>query len=202
MDTLSYIFDYFKLNQNETSYPIALPNSRWDMGELLNSLGHKKGVEVGIYKGAFTASIARKAPNTQIFGVDAWRVYPGYKDNEENDLESKAEAEAIRRTREFPNIKLIKSWSLDAAKQFADESLDFVFIDANHDYEHCKEDIEVWNAKVRSGGLVMGHDYVVKKGVGVIQAVDEWVKKNSISPLFTWTDRTPSWMYVKDKNIL
>ena len=197
MDTLSFIIDYFQLDPKDHPYPIIIPQSRWNMGNLINALGHKKGVEIGIYKGDFTASLAKRAPLTEIFGIDAWKVYPGYKDDVDNDLESKAEQEAVKKSKEFPNIKLVKAWSLDAAKQFDDGTLDFVYIDANHDYEHCREDLEAWSPKVMSGGLVIGHDYVTKKGVGVIQAVDEWVKKNNITPLFTWTDRTPSWMYIK-----
>lgn len=198
MDTLSYIFHYFHLDPHTTSYPITIPKSRWDIGYLVNALGLLKGVEVGVYKAAFTTSLARKAPLAEITGVDAWAAYQGYKDEEENDLDT-AQAAAIEKTKPFPNITLLKGWSLDAAKNFADDSLDFVYIDANHDYEHCQEDLAAWVPKVKKGGLVMGHDYVrdLKKNVGVIRAVDEWVKQNQIAHLFAWTDRTPSWMFIK-----
>jgi predicted O-methyltransferase YrrM len=41
-----------------------------------------------------------------------------------------------------------------------DKSLDFVYIDANHTYQAVKEDIRLWYPKVKSGGLIMGHDYL------------------------------------------
>ena len=46
----------------------------------------------------------------------------------------------------------------DASRFVPDDSLDFVFIDADHSYEGCKQDIEDWACKVRKGGLVSGHD--------------------------------------------
>jgi hypothetical protein len=50
--------------------------------------------------------------------------------------------------------------SKEASKLFNDESLDFVYIDANHTYEAVKEDLKCWYDKVRVGGVVMGHDYL------------------------------------------
>jgi len=199
MDTLAYIYKKYCLTPQNSSSPIKIDKSRWDIGFLLNELGCKKGVEVGAFKGVFTASLARKSPNTEVTGIDAWTVYKGYKDTDITSLESEAQTEAEHRASEIPNMKLKKAWSLDAAKTYNDGSLDFVYIDANHDYEHCKEDLEAWAKKVKSGGLVMGHDYVKneKQNVGVIKAVDEWVKKYNISPLFIWADSTPSWMYVQ-----
>lgn len=199
MDTLSFIYHTFHIDPKDSSYPIKIDKSRWDIGYLINNLNFKKGVEVGAFKGVFTASLSRKSPKTEVTGVDAWTVYQGYKDTDIHSLESEAQKEAERRANEIPNMNLLKAWSIDAAKTFADGSLDFVYIDANHDYEHCKEDLEAWSKKVRPGGLVMGHDYVInqKQNVGVIQAVDEWIKENNLSPLFIWTDSTPSWMYIQ-----
>ena len=50
--------------------------------------------------------------------------------------------------------------SVEAAARVSDHSFDFVYIDARHDYESVKEDLEAWSAKVRPGGILAGHDYV------------------------------------------
>lgn len=60
--------------------------------------------------------------------------------------------------------------SITASTRFQDNSLDFVFIDANHHYEFVKKDIEAWFPKVKTGGYIGGHDY--RKDVKV--AVDEF----------------------------
>ncbi|MHA2313470.1 MAG: class I SAM-dependent methyltransferase [Candidatus Thorarchaeota archaeon] len=63
--------------------------------------------------------------------------------------------------------------SVDAARYIASGCLDLVFIDALHDYEHVKQDIELWLPKVRAGGIICGDDYDHHRHPGVKQAVDE-----------------------------
>jgi predicted O-methyltransferase YrrM len=58
-----------------------------------------------------------------------------------------------------------------AAEQFADNSVDFVFIDADHTYESVKKDIVSWLPKVKPSGIISGHDYLC--GHGVADAVKE-----------------------------
>jgi len=59
----------------------------------------------------------------------------------------------------IPNITPIRLPSVEAATQFDDASLDAIFIDANHEYSFVKEDIAAWYPKLKSGGLMGGHDY-------------------------------------------
>ena len=47
---------------------------------------------------------------------------------------------------------------MDGAKDVPDESLDFVFIDAEHTEEDCSADIIAWLPKVKPTGRIMGHD--------------------------------------------
>jgi hypothetical protein len=58
-----------------------------------------------------------------------------------------------------------------AAGLFADDSVDLVFIDAEHTYESVRDDLQAWWPKVRSGGLLAGHDY---GWPGVARAVEEF----------------------------
>ena len=62
--------------------------------------------------------------------------------------------------------------SKEAATKFEDSSLDFVFVDASHQYEDVCEDIDIWIPKVKSGGFLAGHDYQ-QSFPGVIKAVNE-----------------------------
>lgn len=67
-------------------------------------------------------------------------------------------------------------------------SLDFVYIDGNHSYEACLQDLKNFFPRVKSGGLVAGHDYGAA-GTGVKKAVDEYiVKALGYEELFTQTD--------------
>ena len=72
----------------------------------------------------------------------------------------------------YPNINKVKYSSVEAAKQVKDESLDFVYIDAAHDYNSVYEDIVTWLPKVKKGGYIGGHDYRYDPNIGVYQAVN------------------------------
>jgi len=53
----------------------------------------------------------------------------------------------------------IQGDSAESASLYEDESLDFVFIDASHDYESFRKDLLAWFPKVKVGGLLAGHDF-------------------------------------------
>lgn len=48
--------------------------------------------------------------------------------------------------------------SPEAASAFLLESLDAVFIDADHSYEAVRRDLEVWMDRLKPGGIIAGHD--------------------------------------------
>lgn len=55
--------------------------------------------------------------------------------------------------------RMIISDSTENAGQFEDETIDFWFLDANHDYDHVKADILAWLPKMKKGGIMAGHDW-------------------------------------------
>lgn len=71
----------------------------------------------------------------------------------------------------------IQMSSVVASQQFQDESIDFVFIDAAHDYENVKADLNAWYPKLKRNGVIAGHDYT-ETWSGVIQAVNEFFDTN------------------------
>jgi hypothetical protein len=80
--------------------------------------------------------------------------------------------------------------SAASADDFEDGSLDFIYIDAAHDYESVKKDLAAWFPKLKPGGIFSGHDYPwheVKKAVSehavandysVTQVGRVWVMNN------------------------
>ena len=70
-------------------------------------------------------------------------------------------------------IMLIVADAAAASQFFADQSIDWVHLDARHDYESVKADIATWLPKVKSGGWLSGDDYDPLKWPEVIKAVDE-----------------------------
>lgn len=80
--------------------------------------------------------------------------------------------------------------SFDRAKDFEDESIDFIFIDANHTYEFVKKDIAAYLPKMKKGGIMAGHDYNMSHP-GVIQAVNEAFVENVDRGFYTPEDKLP-----------
>jgi hypothetical protein len=76
-----------------------------------------------------------------------------------------------------------RGYSNTICNEFADNSVDFIFIDARHEYEFVLEDIECWYPKLKSGGIMSGHDYRTDyaSGNGVHLAVVEFCKNNNIT---------------------
>lgn len=80
--------------------------------------------------------------------------------------------------RGFDNVTKIKSKSVDASHTFSDGFFDFVYVDAAHDYNSVKDDIEHWIHKVKKGGILGGHDYSpVQLGNEVIKAINDTIGK-------------------------
>ena len=101
------------------------------------------------------------------------------------------------RTKDIKNIIPIRKTSVEASKDFEDDSLDFVYIDALHDYDSVKEDIRVWFPKVKKQGYIGGHDYGYPPIPDVKKAVDE------IFGCIDIRDTEYSWMVKKDeRNII
>ncbi len=76
------------------------------------------------------------------------------------------------------------------------DSMDFVYIDARHDYESVLEDLNAWFDKVKPGGIFAGHDYVdgmlAQGDFGVKSAVDEFFAESGTSPSTAPRGRPPS----------
>lgn len=77
----------------------------------------------------------------------------------------------------------IRSLSEFAADQILDNSLDLVFIDANHSYEFVKKDIIKYSPKLKKHGLLTGHDIDYP---GVNKAVKELISDFDVAPNFVW----------------
>ena len=117
-----------------------------------------------------------------MYCIDAWKPYPDYRDFTSVEHLEGDYVQAVMRLSKY-RVELIRAMSAEAVKQFTDGSLDFVYIDANHDSPYIEYDIKHWSPKVRSGGIVAGHDYITVHS-DVIQAVDSYVASHNIHPLY------------------
>lgn len=218
MSTLESVLAKYNLKNEDV---VEIPNvGRDDLARMLHELDFKVGVEVGVQRGLYSEVIARENPQMKVYGVDPWTTFKTCDASEERrrteshasqDMCDAFYEETKQRMAKYGNYEIIKEYSVDAVKRFEDESIDFVYIDANHQYEFVMDDIKEWSKKIRKGGIISGHDYYrisdPRALMHVKEAVDTYVAENNIKPLIIWgvkakipgtvRDRWRSWSWVK-----
>jgi hypothetical protein len=168
----------------------------FDYQELYNSMVEKfpsgsKFIEVGSWKGKSAAYLAVEIINykkdIKIDCVDLWAdCIDSWKGISEDQKDEHVKTNYLYELF-IQNISSLSSIinpirmdSINASKIYKDKTIDFIFIDANHDYDNVKKDIEAWFPKVKIGGVIAGHDYT-KHWPGVVKAVNDFfVEKNTV----------------------
>lgn len=131
-------------------------------------------VEIGSYIGESTCVFLKRVGIVHSVDTFKWIQHPNTSWSMTKENPSPAEIEFDRKTSKYSNLKKFKGTSEEYAKTLLDESLDFIYIDALHEYEAVKKDIELWYPKVKKGGFICGHDYTdTPSYFGVIPAVNE-----------------------------
>jgi len=155
-------------------------------------------VEVGAWKGQSTAFMAVLIINSgkkiKFDVVDTWEGSQEHQKDEGWDAVLKKDS----LYREFiSNMKPVEGYynpmrmtSLEAAAQYANESLEFVLLDASHEYEDVKADILAWLPKIKPGCFLAGDDYH-PSWPGVPQAVDEILPDAQEIDGCTWIYQKP-----------
>ena len=139
---------------------------RFWLENIIKEKKYTKGVELGVLRGPTFKYLIEKCPNLTLYGVDVFfddRVWKPMGITTTKELLELDPVPWYDELLEFckenaPRANLIRNFTALAASDFEDDSLDFVFIDADHTYEGVKKDIDAWYPKVKKGGLVSGHD--------------------------------------------
>ena len=140
------------------------------------------GVELGVLVGTMSGNLLSLLPYLALYMVDRWSTYtpeeieaaprsrmPG----RPPEYFNQAFHQAVEVAREYPGrAHIVKADTVEAAETIPG-SLDFAFVDARHDEEGLRRDIEAWTPKVRIGGWLFFHDYGSKNHPDVKRVVDE-----------------------------
>ena len=161
-------------------------------------------VEVGVWKGRSLLAVAMGATaGSRVVGVDTFFGTADSKVHGEARIPHWIQQHAELATglanvlRRADNVvtRLHVADSLAAAAEYEDESVDIVFLDADHEMRAVERDIRAWWPKIKPTGILAGHDYGGDH-VGVEQAVRR---------ALTWWLRGPgslwfvpkSWAHIK-----
>ena len=152
------------------------------------------GVEIGVNEGQTSHYWLSETQVSHVYMIDPWKTFSEWATQEVVDgfYEFCCTFSEI-----FPGrATVIRKKSEDAHLDVPDE-LDFIFIDGNHKYDFITKDLKFWIPKVRSGGLVMGHDWT-KKFNAIERAVTEFRENNDVlqPPFESYDEFNFEWTHV------
>lgn len=172
------------LNRAINGIPRALSLGGGSMTEMIDLVASRpdtrRYVEIGSYEGGSILTMALRFENRDIdfFSVESFMGnFNGTMDG--HRLPSRRQF--LQNVARFPTarVKLVAGDCAHNVAQFADGSIDCLFIDGCHDTPAVLRDIDVWRAKVRPGGIMAGDDYGWES---VKRAVKERFPKHNVTP--------------------
>jgi predicted O-methyltransferase YrrM len=122
-------------------------------------------INIGSGPGTSTLAVAELRWDAQIYSVDL--------------TPSEMEANHLEVARERGQLHQIGGGSLPAAAAWEQGPADWLFIDADHSYEGCRDDIAAWLPHLKPSGILLFHDYHPTFFPGVVDAVSEWRKREA-----------------------
>lgn len=145
---------------------VAPISTRNQFGQMLNEMGLTgEAVEVGTHRGDFAEILLSAWNGDHLHLIDPWVNLPDY----ENQVKflwgdgDRAEDKrvCVDRLAQFGNRAVYHVGTSDEiVESFADQSLDFVYIDGNHEPPHPSEDLFDWWPKMKPGGILAMHDFI------------------------------------------
>lgn len=161
------------------------------------------GVDKGLYSELF---LSRHWLCDRYYGIDPYTPFPEMPFSREASYLA-----AVQRYMRYPKATLLKRDSESASQMLANlqetyshcyPKLGFVYIDADHDYEAVRKNLEEWYPLLADNGILAGHDYA-DSHPGVVRAVNEFADQLGRDVYLTWsTGDAPchSWYLYKDSS--
>jgi hypothetical protein len=152
---------------------------------------------VGVAEGHFSLAICKNNPGVEHHAVDPWHPYKR-QGTVLKDWNAQERCLQLAHEKLDPyGVTFHRKTSLEGAKDFEDGSLDYVYIDGDHEFDGIMLDLIVWSPKVKTGGIVAGHDYYRFRGAGVIQAVNLYTHMHNIEEWYTADQKETSFFWAK-----
>ncbi len=179
-------------------------NHRDEFGLLFNKLGlYGKGIEVGVQEGVFSETLRSTWKGNELYLIDRWKYENDYKDiaNIPDEKQKEFYLSVVKKFADDRTVHIIRKDSVAAAEQFPDGYFDWIYLDADHSFEGCSKDLNAWYPKLKTGGILAGHDYFdgvfIGGEFGVKSALDIF-NKNLNAEIYTTEENTvKSWYLVK-----
>ena len=147
--------------------------------------GHYSLAAESMYDYPFQWGSKRTGPDLARVGAkysDEWQVdntSPKGLDKFDDTFHENNYKKTVKKFSNNPKVKIIRDYSVNAAKMFDDKYFDFVYLDGDHSYEGVKKDLDSWYPKLKKFGVMCGDDYG-NMHLPVIEAVSEFVYEHKL----------------------
>jgi hypothetical protein len=171
-----------------------------DRESLLNFLP-KRAIcaEIGVNEGDFSKMILQQSIPSKLHLIDAWGDPKRYHDGLKELVRDKFKEEITQNI-----VELNIGYSTTVLKGFPDHYFDWVYLDTNHSYNVTAAELVALEDKIKSGGVIAGHDYIIGNWAddcryGVIEAVHEFCVNNNWELIYVTAnlDESPSFAIKK-----
>ncbi len=153
--------------------------------------GGLKVVEIGVHEGENAESILKELEVSDLWLIDIWEPYVQKHTFTTSHIDYSYGLDIVKE--KFGEDRRVKIWKKDSYESsflFENDTLDFVYIDGNHDYDHVTLDIKSWIEKVKDGGLIAGHDV---NNPDVLKAVKDFCEDTGKQYFLLF----PDWLILK-----
>ena len=160
---------------------------------MMDALSPRGGVvvEVGVFEGTFSRELLDRLQPRQLILIDTWQGVCGSGNadgNNYHEVDLNATYEQLSNSIGLdPRVTLVRDKSQQALSCLENESIDVVYLDADHSYEATLGDLHMAWSKLKPGGILAGHDYEINHAkartawsFGVKRAVDEFVATHQL----------------------
>lgn len=143
--------------------------------------------ELGVAAGDFSRQIMDICAPAQLHLVDIWGS-----DRYGEELYLSVNNH-FQQQRQRGEVTIHRKPSLEALESFPDQTFDWVYIDTTHSYELTRDELRACARKVKSTGIIAGHDYMqgnwrTQYRYGVIEAVHEFCVEYNYRVLYLTMD--------------
>jgi len=188
LESIKKLFDQWYKQGCQYAPSRVAGHDRRRLIQVFGEHGLTEGAEIGVDRARFSEYMFKYIPGLHLTCVDPW--IPHFRG------ESRYNS-TVARLAPY-NATIIRKTSMDALADVPDQSLDFVYIDGNHEFDYVMPDIIFWAKKVKFGGVVAGHDYHRFRCAGVIPAVNVYTYQHGITKWFLTDEKTPTWFWIRE----
>jgi Methyltransferase domain len=180
--------------------------NRDDVLKLLPKNG--SAIEIGVNRGAYSQKIVDRATPRVLHLIDPWPVDQSdeyistYRVKDDMEVHYAQVLSTFSSQLETGQVVIHRAYSSECVSNFVDGTFDFIYVDGMHSYDACLRDLTLYSPKLKSTGILMGHDFSNtttgrRKLFGVVRAVSDFLERSDFMPVLVTLENAPSFMLTR-----